>query len=38
VILVAIPTFEPNAGSDPGRDLSAKKNRAGFTLPGGFDF
>jgi hypothetical protein len=28
---------EPNARSDPGRDLIAKKNRADFTLPG-FDF
>jgi hypothetical protein len=28
---------EMDARSDPGRDLIARKNRAGFTLPG-FDF
>ena len=36
--MAALPASEPYARSDPGRDLIAQKNRAGFTLPGGFDF
>jgi hypothetical protein len=33
-----MPGAETNPRSDSGRDLIAQKNRAGFTLPGGFGF